>query len=145
MSVRFSVFLIFWLVLDGVKPAGILIGLPAAALAGLISVRLLPPSRSRPRQGWDPSPTPSLLRQFGTLWPVLAGIGLFIVLRRWFNRLPGIPSGNVVVLGGGVSHAAAACGAAITKADGFLRLWTIACIALLAIIVALLVAMLARS
>ena len=80
-----------------------------------------------------------------TLWPVLAGVGLFIVLRRWFNRLPGIPSGDVVVLGGGVSQVAAVCGAAIAKADGLLRLWTIACIALLVIIVVLLGAMLARS
>ena len=48
-SSRFSAFLILWLVLDGVKPAGLFIGLLPAALAAWIGVRLLPPSRSRPR------------------------------------------------------------------------------------------------
>jgi multicomponent Na+:H+ antiporter subunit E len=47
--VRFGIFVALWLVLDGAKPAGLLIGLPAAALAAWISLPLLPPSRNRPR------------------------------------------------------------------------------------------------
>ena len=78
-----------------------------------------------------------------TLWPVLAGVGLFVGLRRWLSRIPKIPSGDIVVLGGGVARIAAACGAAMAKADSFLRLWTAACLSLLAIILALLLAMLA--
>jgi uncharacterized membrane protein HdeD (DUF308 family) len=49
LPVRFSAFLLLWPVLDGVKPAGLLIGLPAAALSAWISILLFPPSRSRPR------------------------------------------------------------------------------------------------
>ena len=80
-SSRFSAFLILWLVLDGVKPAGLFIGLPAAALAAWISVRLLPPSRSRPRLmallslGWH------------FLWSsVVAGVD--VAIRAFHPRLP---------------------------------------------------------
>ena len=97
MSIRFPAFLIFWLVLDGVKPAGLLIGLPAAALAAWISLLLLPPSRSRPRLvallslGWH------------FLWSsVVAGVD--VAIRAFHPRLPlrtgfvtcecGIPTGS---------------------------------------------------
>ncbi|MGC2579957.1 MAG: hypothetical protein WA376_20500, partial [Terrimicrobiaceae bacterium] len=49
MLVRFGIFVALWLVLDGAKPAGLLIGLPAAALAAWISLLLLRPTRSHPR------------------------------------------------------------------------------------------------
>ena len=56
-----------------------------------------------------------------TLWPVLTGVGLFVALRRWLDRLPSIPNGDIVALGGGgVSHAVAACGVVIAKLDAIL-------------------------
>jgi multicomponent Na+:H+ antiporter subunit E len=80
-SIRFSAFLILWLVLDGVKPAGLFIGLPAAALAAGMSVRLLPPSRSRPRLmallslGWH------------FLWSSVVA-GADVAIRAFHPRLP---------------------------------------------------------
>lgn len=49
--VRFGIGLAFWLVMDGGKPAGLIIGLPSAALAAWVSVKLLPPGGLRPRWG----------------------------------------------------------------------------------------------
>jgi multicomponent Na+:H+ antiporter subunit A len=80
-----------------------------------------------------------------TLWPVLVGVGVFVGLQRWRTQIPEIPSGDIVVLGGRVARIAAACGAAIEKTDNFLKLWTSACLSLLVIILALLMAMLAAS
>jgi multicomponent Na+:H+ antiporter subunit E len=47
MLPRFGVFAVFWLILDGAKPAGLLVGLPAAFLAAWASVKLLPPGGGR--------------------------------------------------------------------------------------------------
>lgn len=80
-----------------------------------------------------------------TLGPVLVGVGLFLGLRRWFNRLPSVPCGDIVVLGRGFAQIATACGSAIAKVDCLLRLWTAACLALLVVILALLAAMFTRS
>lgn len=48
---RFVFFTALWLTLDGAKPAGLIVGLPAAALAAWLSVRLLPPGGRRIRPG----------------------------------------------------------------------------------------------
>jgi multicomponent Na+:H+ antiporter subunit E len=40
---RFVALLVFWLILEGANPAGLLIGLPAAVLATWLAVRLMPP------------------------------------------------------------------------------------------------------
>lgn len=83
--------------LDGLKPAGLLIGLPAAALAAWVSIRLLPPSRSRPRL----SGLLSLGLHF--LWnSIVAGVD--VAIRAFHPRLPlragfvtcecGIPAGS---------------------------------------------------
>lgn len=47
VTARFFIYLVLWLVLDEGKLAGLVIGLPAAALAAWLSLRLLPPSRLR--------------------------------------------------------------------------------------------------
>ena len=97
MLVRFVIFVALWLVLDGVKPAGLLIGLPAAALAASTSLLLLPPSRSRPRL----MARLSLGGHF--LWSsVVAGVD--VAIRAFHPRLPlrtgfvtcecGIPTGS---------------------------------------------------
>ena len=70
-----------WLVLDGVKLAGLLIGLPAAALAAWVSIRLFPPSRTRPR-------LPGLLSLgWHFLWnSIVAGVD--VAIRAFHPRLP---------------------------------------------------------
>lgn len=47
--VRFLLFAILWLVMDGGKPAGLLVGVPAAYLAAWLSGKLLPVGRG----GWS--------------------------------------------------------------------------------------------
>jgi multicomponent Na+:H+ antiporter subunit E len=51
LVIRTTMFLILWLVFDEGKLAGLVIGLPAAVLAAVISLRLLPPSSTRLRLG----------------------------------------------------------------------------------------------
>lgn len=78
---RFVAFGLLWLVLDHAKPAGLLIGLPAAALAAWVSVRLLPAGGARLR--WRA--LPAFAGHF--LWDsVVAGVD---VARRAFHpQLP---------------------------------------------------------
>ncbi len=40
---RFVALLVFWLILEGAKPLGLVIGIPAAALATWLAIRLIPP------------------------------------------------------------------------------------------------------
>ncbi len=55
------------------------------------------------------------------LWPVLLGGLLAVGLRRWGHRLPRIPEGDVIVAGRAVARGAAACGAALERADSLMR------------------------
>lgn len=49
MLFRFAIFSALWIILDGAKPAGLIVGLPAAALASWLSARLSPPRKHRIR------------------------------------------------------------------------------------------------
>ncbi|MGA7391128.1 MAG: Na+/H+ antiporter subunit E [Terrimicrobiaceae bacterium] len=81
MLVRFGIFVALWLVLDGAKPAGLLIGLPAAALAAWISLLLLRPTQSHPRL------IPMLSLGCHFLWSsVVAGVD--VAIRAFHPRLP---------------------------------------------------------
>ena len=42
MLPRFVALLVFWLILEGAKPLGLVIGIPAAALATWLAIRLIP-------------------------------------------------------------------------------------------------------
>jgi multicomponent Na+:H+ antiporter subunit E len=78
---RFVALLVFWLILEGANPPGLLIGLPAAALATWISIRLVPP------QGGYISPA-GLLAFFGHfLWGSLVA-GIDLAIRALHPRLP---------------------------------------------------------
>jgi len=69
MFIRFVIFLLLWCVLDGVKPAGLAVGVVAAALATWTSLRLWPRSPLRVRF----FPLLSLGRHF--IWSsVVAGV-----------------------------------------------------------------------
>ena len=76
-----------------------------------------------------------------TFWPVLVGAGLFISLRHSLPRLQGIPNGDIAAFGDSVARVAATCGALIAKLENILRLWTVACLLLLLIVVLLTVTM----
>ncbi len=55
MLLRFMGFFALWLVLDGVKSMGLLIGLPAAAFCAWVSSRMLAPGAARIRWAGVPS------------------------------------------------------------------------------------------
>jgi multicomponent Na+:H+ antiporter subunit E len=89
---RSAAFLGLWLVLAGADPAGLLFGLPAAALATQASLRLLPPS------GRTIRPWPALRLGFGVL-RASGAAGLDIALRALHPRLPLSPGMVAVPLG----------------------------------------------
>ena len=76
-----------------------------------------------------------------TLWPVLLGVGLFIGLRWWLPRLPNIPIGDIAALGEPLARAIPTWGGVIAKLDSILRLWTVACLLVLAMLILLVLAM----
>ena len=78
---RFVALLVFWLILEGANPPGLLIGLPTAALATWISTKLIPP------RGGYTSPA-ALLAFFGhCLWGSLVA-GIDLAIRALHPRLP---------------------------------------------------------
>jgi hypothetical protein len=76
-------------------------------------------------------------------WPVLVGAVLAVALRRWGNRLPRIPEGDVVVLADGTACVARASGDALERLDVLLRQWPVASLTLLALAILMGAAMLA--
>ncbi len=73
------------------------------------------------------------------LWPVLIGIALALLLQR--SRLPRIPEGDVIAMGGGIARAATECGAVLERADGVVRQWPISGLLLLLVAMSLGLAM----
>jgi len=79
--IRLAVFLGIWVVLDGTDPAGLLVGLAAAAAATWTSLRLLPPFPGRLRT----FPLASLGLHF--IWgSIVAGVD--VAWRAFHPRLP---------------------------------------------------------
>jgi len=79
--IRFTIFLALWLLLDEGKLAGLVIGLPAAALTTWISLRLLSPSRVRLR------PMAVLSLSWHFVWSsVVAGVD--VAWRAFHPQLP---------------------------------------------------------
>ncbi|TCZ64834.1 Na+/H+ antiporter subunit E [Roseicella aquatilis] len=78
---RFAAFLGLWLVLSGSDPAGLVVGLAAAALAARISLRLLPPAGGAVRPG-------AVLRLGLLLLRDSLAAGLDIARRALDPRLP---------------------------------------------------------
>jgi multicomponent Na+:H+ antiporter subunit A len=77
------------------------------------------------------------------LWPVLIGGLLAVGLRRWEDRLPPVPEGDIVVAGETAMRATVTWGEAIERADLYLRQWPVACLSLLTLLIILGAAMLA--
>src|SRR5258708_3542286 len=63
--------------------------------------------------------TPGAL--FDALWPVLIGAALAFVLRRWENRLPHLPAGDIVGAAETAFRASYIIRGASERADGLLR------------------------
>ncbi len=82
---------------------------------------------------------------WGGLWPVLIGAVLALGLRRWGERLPKVPEGDLVVLFSNAGRVAAALGDALERADGWLRRWPVAGVLLLVLALVLWGAMLAGT
>jgi formate hydrogenlyase subunit 3/multisubunit Na+/H+ antiporter MnhD subunit len=70
---------------------------------------------------------------WGSLWPVLLGVALAIVLAPLQPRLPRLPEGDVLAATDGVVRAAVRAGGAIERAEGALREWPAASLALLGV------------
>jgi multicomponent Na+:H+ antiporter subunit A len=70
---------------------------------------------------------------WAALWPMLVGGGLFLVLRRFGDRVPHVPEGDVLAAGDGIASAAVAWGKAFEQADAYLRQWPVASLSLLAV------------
>jgi multicomponent Na+:H+ antiporter subunit D len=81
-----------------------------------------------------------------TLWPVLGGAALAILLGRWEDRLTRISSGRVVaVTVGSARRAALALAGTLERLDGMLRQWLAAGLALLLLAILFGAAMLAAQ
>jgi formate hydrogenlyase subunit 3/multisubunit Na+/H+ antiporter MnhD subunit len=70
---------------------------------------------------------------WAALWPVLLGGVLAVGLRRFAHHLPRVPAGDIVVLGAPLARAGIALGAMLERAEGVLRQWPVAGVALLAL------------
>jgi formate hydrogenlyase subunit 3/multisubunit Na+/H+ antiporter MnhD subunit len=71
---------------------------------------------------------------WAALWPVLLGAALAAGLRRWDDRLPQVPEGDVVVIVERAARAAPAWGKPLARVEIVLQRWPVAGIALLALI-----------
>lgn len=91
-----------------------------------------------------PGETLRLSSIWKNLWPVLVGGGLAWVWNTWLRGLPEIPPGDVAGLESPLRRAAMAAGKSVEKLDGWLRQWTVACLALLLLIAALFLGALGR-
>ena len=70
---------------------------------------------------------------WSSLWPVLLGVALSIVLAPLRPRLPRLPEGDVLAAADGVVRSAIRWGGAIERAEGALREWPAASLSLLAV------------
>ena len=77
-------------------------------------------------------------------WPVLLGVVLSFGLRRWGDRLPQVPEGDLVALVERVARGSLPLGEVMERADVVLRRWPVAGLALLALIVVLGAAIIGR-
>ncbi|MGA0564292.1 complex I subunit 5 family protein [Ancylobacter sp. VNQ12] len=118
-------------------PAGLVLRLtlPWAGIA--LASLALPWALFAPVTGLSPATMLGAAALWKATWPLLLGGLLFLVLRRWGNRLPIIPEGDVVVVLEAARPAIARLGAAVERTDGVLRQWPVA-VGLLAVIVLLL-------
>jgi formate hydrogenlyase subunit 3/multisubunit Na+/H+ antiporter MnhD subunit len=78
---------------------------------------------------------------WASLWPVLIGGVLALLLWRWEDRLPRIPAGDIVVGGEAAMRSIRPWGERIERFDAWLRRWPVASLLLLLLVIVLTVAM----
>ncbi len=74
---------------------------------------------------------------WASLWPMLIGAALFLILRRLDKKLPYVPAGDILIFGGALVRAARTCGDIAVQGDEIIRRWTVAGLSLLAVLCAL--------
>jgi formate hydrogenlyase subunit 3/multisubunit Na+/H+ antiporter MnhD subunit len=74
---------------------------------------------------------------WAALWPVLLGAALAALLRRWINKVPEFPEGDIVVLFERAEGAGSVWGAPLAHAEIVLQRWPVAGVALLALMLVL--------
>jgi formate hydrogenlyase subunit 3/multisubunit Na+/H+ antiporter MnhD subunit len=74
---------------------------------------------------------------WAALWPILIGGLLAVGLRYWARFLPEVPEGDIVVVCEKAAQATVAWGAALERADAFLRRSPVACLSLLGVAIIL--------
>jgi hypothetical protein len=76
---------------------------------------------------------------------VLLGGALAALLRRWGDRLPEVPEGDVLVFVERAAHAGPALGAPLARAEIVLQRWPVAGVALLALMLVLAVVLVGEN
>lgn len=112
-------------------PAGLLLPWLGLALAALAGPWLL----LGPAAGVSVGTTLTAPELWQAAWPVGLGVVAGLLLRR--TRLPDVPEGDVVVLGGIVAHASAAAGVALRRAESATRRWPVGTTLLLIVLLLL--------
>ncbi len=62
---------------------------------------------------------------WAALWPVLLGGALAALLRRWGDRLPQVPEGDIVVIAQRAARPAPAWGEPLARAESVLQRWPV--------------------
>ena len=117
---------------QAMAPAGLAVPWQATALASLAVPWLL-----YPVAGGAVADALAPAALVDALWPVLIGAALAPGLRRWVDRLPRIPEGDIVGAAERAFRASYGIGAVLERADGHLRQWLAAGLSLLALAIML--------
>ncbi|HMR33578.1 MAG TPA: proton-conducting transporter membrane subunit [Geminicoccaceae bacterium] len=108
-------------------PAGLVLPWLVMALAALVVPWALYPMTTG--DAWWAPLLPKALWE--AAWPVLLGVALTLLLRRWRAGLPHIPEGDVAVVGETAMRAAALWGVKLERLDDALGTWPATGLALL--------------
>ena len=103
----------------------------ALAAAALLVPWLMFPAIGGPAEALEPA------KLWDAVWPMLVGAAVARALWAWSDRFPRIPPGDIVVAEEAAFRASLPIGAAFERADGDLRQWPAAGLALLIVALAL--------
>lgn len=113
-------------------PAGMHLPWLVMAVAALLLPWLLYPAMSLGAAGAALAPA----ALWKALWPVAIGAGLAFALRGWLERLPRVPEGDIAQGIDPAARAVARWGRAFDRLDEGVRLWPVATLSLLLVVIA---------